>query len=95
MKKVWIVILGVLNILACGSLLLYDYVWFSEKGASLSTAFTGGLPVLIAAALALTGGIYALKRKSWKWAVSGLVVAGAAWMYCLTLAWWINYWSMA
>jgi hypothetical protein len=89
------VALGIFDIAAGGSLLLYDYVWFSEKGASLSAAFTWGLPVVIAAALALTGGICTLKKKSWKWAVTGLVVAGAAWIYCLVLACWISYWSMA
>lgn len=95
MKRVWIKILGILNIIACGSLVLYNYVWFSERGASPSNAFTWGLPVLVAAILALICGIYTLKRKSWGRAVTGLIVAGVAWIYCLILAWWIARWSMA
>jgi hypothetical protein len=86
--------LGVLNLIACGSLVFYNYVWFSERGASASNAFTWGLPVLIVAILALICGIFTLKRKSWGWAVSGLIAAVAAGIYCWILAWIIS-WTMA
>jgi hypothetical protein len=86
--------LGILNLIACGSLALYNYVWFSERGASASNAFTWGMPLLLAAILALICGIYTLKGKSWGWAVSGLIVAGAVWIYCLILAWIVS-WTMA
>jgi hypothetical protein len=87
MKRVLITILGILNMIAAGSLVLWDYFWFSDEGASVPDAFTWGLPLLIAAIVALTCGIFTLNRKTKGWAVSGLVVAGAAWIYCLILLW--------
>lgn len=89
MKRVWITILGVLNIIACGLLvgLHISIDWYN------SAAFTWGLPIIIAAILALFCGIYTLKRKRLRWAVTGLFIAGAVYVYYLTLSW-ILSWSM-
>lgn len=85
--------LGILNLIACVSLVVVHYTfWFLEWGAP--DAFTWGLPLLIAAALALICGIFTLKRKNWGWAISGLIVAGAAWIYFLILSW-LASWTMA
>ena len=83
--------LGILNLIACVSLVWYYSVWLLE---SASDAFTWGLPILIAAIFALICGIFTLKGKSWGWAVSGLVVAGAVGIFLLILAWFLS-WTMA
>jgi hypothetical protein len=59
-----------------------------------SNAFTWGLPLLIAAALALIGGIYTLIKKKWGWTITGLVAAGVVWIYFLFLSWVVS-WQMA
>lgn len=88
--KILRIVLGILNILACGSLVVVHSLtdWYA------SNAFTWGLPLLIAAALALICGIFTLKRKGWGWTITGLIVAGAAWIYYLILLWIVS-WSMA
>lgn len=91
MKRAWIKILGILNIIVGGSLVLYYCVWLLE---SVSDAFTWGLPILMAAILALICGIFSLKRGRGEWAVAGLVVAGAVGIYLLILAWFVS-WAMA
>jgi phosphatidylserine synthase len=84
--------LGILNIIACGSLVgLHYFGWFLE---SASDAFTWGLPILIAAALALICGIFTLKKTSWRWAVTGFFFAGAGWIYFLILSW-LGSWTMS
>ena len=94
MKNVWTTIFGIIDVLACISLAVFYYVWILEEGTSLSNALTWGLPVLIAAIVALVSGIYAVKKGSWIWAISGFIVAGAVWIYCLVLIWIVG-WTMA
>jgi phosphatidylserine synthase len=81
MKRVWITILGILNIIASGLLAAVYYCGFDLYTGVTQDAFTWGLPMPIAAILALICGIFTLKRKSWRWAVTGLIVAGAALLY--------------
>jgi hypothetical protein len=93
MKRQWITTLGILNIIASGSLAVrYYFGWFLEWGAP--DAFTWGLPILIAAVVALICGIFTLYKKSWGWAVAGLIITGAAWIYYLILSWLVS-WTMA
>ena len=90
MKILWVV-LGILNLLACGLLAFYYSVWLLE---SASDAFTWGLPILIAAIVALIGGIAVLKWKELGCAVAGLIIVGIAGIYLLILAW-FGSWTMA
>jgi hypothetical protein len=91
MRRVWITVLGILNLIAFGSLTTYYIVWLL---ASASDAFTWGLPVLVAAVVALICGIFTLKRKSWGWAVAGLFTACVLGIYLLALTWFLS-WTMA
>jgi hypothetical protein len=93
MKKVWITILGIINIILGSSTLgLRCYGWISK--GEISGDFIWDLPLLIPAILALICGIFTLKKRSWKWAVAGLVVASVGGIYILILLW-ILSWTMA
>lgn len=85
MKRVWITILGVLNIIAFCVLAFWYYLYF--RNGQIYEAFTWGLPELIAALLALSSGILAMKRRSWRWGVTGLVVAVAVFLYIWIFLW--------
>ena len=89
MKRVWIVTLGILNIVACVSLVIVHSLldWYAYY------AFTWGLPLLVAAIVALICGVFTLKRKSWAWAFTGLMIAGAAGIYVWILLW-LYSWTM-
>jgi hypothetical protein len=87
MKKVWIVILGVLNILAFCLLGFVYYTGFDLHLGGTSGAFTWGLIMPIAALLALSSGILAMKRKSWRWGVIGLAAAIAVFLCIWMLLW--------
>ena len=87
MNKVWITILGVLNILAFCLLAVWYYTAYDLHIGGTQRAFTWGLPEPIAAIMALMCGILAMKRKSWRWGVIGLAVAVAAFLYMCTLLW--------
>ena len=78
------------NFIACGSLVvLHNLIdWYK------SAAFTWGLPLIVAAIIALVGGIFTLKRSSLGWAVIGLVTAVAAGIYLLILLW-ASSWTMS
>jgi hypothetical protein len=82
MKRVWVIILGILNFIACGSLVGVHY-YGCVLGWGTPDAFTGGLPILIAAVLALICGILTLIRKSWGWATFGLLSAVVGGVYAL------------
>jgi hypothetical protein len=83
--KILGIVLGVLSILACSSLLvLHYYEFILEWGAS--DAFTGALPVFLAALVALICGIFALITKNWKWALTGLIFAAAGWVYAFLIS---------
>jgi len=71
MKRVWVITLGILNLIACGLLVvLYCSAdWYEPY------RFTWGLPMIIAAVVALICGIFTLKRKSWLWGFIGLFFA--------------------
>jgi len=86
MKRVGILILGIIDIIACVSLLVWHFLFILGWGAL--DAFTWGLPIFVAAITALISGIYTLKRKSWGWAVAGLifVVAGGAYAFIISYA---------
>jgi hypothetical protein len=87
------VALGILDIAAGGSLVAVYYIfWFLEWG--VPDAFTWGLPALVAAALALIGGIYTLVKKGWGWTITGLVATAVGWIYFLFLSWVVS-WTMA
>jgi phosphatidylserine synthase len=75
MNKVWIIILGTLNILAFCLLAVVYYAGYDLHTGGTRGAFTWGLSIPIAAILALISGILAIKRKSWRWGVIGLAVA--------------------
>ena len=77
MKRVWVIILGILNIVAGVSLVIV-HSWLDWHAYY---AFTWGLPLLIAAIVSLICGIFTLKRKSWRWAVTGFLFTGAGWIY--------------
>jgi hypothetical protein len=83
MSKIVIITLGILDILACLSLIVLHICidWYSFN------AFTWGLPLLIAALVALICGIFTLKTKNWKWSSLGLIVASVAWAYILFFFW--------
>ena len=83
--------MGIFNIIAGGLLIVYYWIWLLE---SASDAFTWGLPIFIAAILALICGIFSLKRRKWEWVVAGLFVVGAVGLYLLIMAW-ILSWTMA
>jgi phosphatidylserine synthase len=87
MNKVWIIILGVLNILAFCLLAVVYYAGYDLHTGGTSGAFTWGLPLPIAAILALICGILAMKRKSWRWGVIGLAAAVAVFLYLWTYLW--------
>jgi hypothetical protein len=70
--------LGILNLIAYGSLVWYDYVWLL---GSTSDAFTWGLPIFVAAIMALICGIFTLKGKGWVWAFAGSTFAVVGWIY--------------
>jgi hypothetical protein len=76
MKK--ILALNVVAFLILAVLFFYssDLDWGITK-----EAFTWGLPLLIAAILTLIGGIFTVTRKNWRWGVSSLAVAVAAFIY--------------
>jgi hypothetical protein len=90
MKEDLIIILGILDIVACVSLVIVhsSLDWYAYY------AFTWGLPLLVAAIVALICGIFTLKRKSQAWAFTGLMIAGAAGIYFLILSWVVS-WTMA
>ena len=73
MKKVWIIILAVLNLIAFGLILSY-YCWFFSA-LSIQDAFTWGLPWLIAALLSLVSGILTLTKKKWGCGFAGFFLA--------------------
>ena len=85
MKRAWIKILGIFDIIAGGSLVVTHYYEFILRWGA-SDAFTGGLPVFVAAILALICGIYTLKRKNWRWALAGFSFAGAGWVYAFIIS---------
>lgn len=85
MKRVGIAIFGILDIIACGSLLVLHYYEFILKWGT-SDAFSWGLPIFVAAILALIGGIYSLKKKTWGWGVAGLIFAVAGWVYAFIIS---------
>jgi hypothetical protein len=88
--KILRIVFGIINILACVSLVVvHSYTDWNE-----ANAFTWGMPLLVAAVLALISGIIILKEKNWGCAVSGLAIAGVAWIYYLIILW-IGSWSMA
>jgi hypothetical protein len=92
MRREWIIVLGILDLIACVLLVVMHYnFWFLEWGAR--DAFTWGLPVLIAAIVALICGIFTLKMESGAWAFTGLVIAGAAGIYFWILSWVVS-WTM-
>lgn len=80
---VWKAVLGILNIIACVSLVIAHNLidWHAHY------AFTWGLPILIAALFALIGGILTMIKTSLKWAVLSLCLAGAAGLYISILLW--------
>jgi len=90
MKKVWIIILGIIDILAFGSLLvLYSYGFILRWG--LADAFTWGLPVFIALLLTLFFGISSLKMRNWKWALTGIIIAVAGWLYGFCISFYLSF----
>jgi hypothetical protein len=92
MRRVWITVLGILNIVACGSLVgLYYYGCVLEWRKS--ALFTWGLPILVAAILTSICIVYTLKKEDWRWAAAGLFLAGAGWSYFLILSWFLR-WAM-
>jgi hypothetical protein len=93
MKKGWIIVLGILDLIACVLLVVVHYnFWFLEWG--VPDAFTWGLPVLIAAVVALICGIFTLIRESRAWAFTGFMIAGSAGIYFWILSWVVS-WTMA
>jgi hypothetical protein len=91
MSKLWVNIIGILNIIACVSLVIYYIVWLL---ASASDAFTWGLPVLVAAITASICGVFTLKRRSWRWAFTGFLAACVVGIYLLILACFLS-WTVA
>ena len=83
------VALGIFDIVAGGSLVLVHIFWLLCWG--VPEAFTWGLPVLIAAVVALIGGIYTLKRKGWGRTITGLVATCIGWIYFLFLSWVLSW----
>jgi hypothetical protein len=59
---------------------LYFYSSDLDSGIN-KEAFTWGLPLLIAAIFTLIGGIFTVTRKNWRWGVSSLAAAVAAFIY--------------
>jgi len=84
MKRVVIITLGILNIVAFISTLFIiciPYLWW---GFDMDYILSRNLPFIIIAAYTLTIGICTLKRKNWIWSIFsilGLILAGAAWFY--------------
>lgn len=59
---------------------LYFYSSDLDSGIT-KEAFTWGLPLLIAAIFTLIGGIFTVTRKNWRWGISSLAAAFAAFIY--------------
>jgi hypothetical protein len=87
-KKIWVTVLGILNFIACGSLLVFFYMeCYSEWRTSYT--FTWGLPILLAAILAFICGVFTIIKKRWAWVALGFIIAGIGWAYYLIL-WGLN-----
>jgi len=83
MKRALIITLAILNFLAFCLLAFVFYKNISSGG--MPNFFIWGLPELIAALLALIGGILTIKRKNWRWGVTGLGIVCALVLYILIL----------
>jgi len=81
MKRVWIITLGIVDILAFVSLLVLFFSFVLDWG--VTDAFTWGLPVFIAMVITIFCIIYTLKKNNWRWALSGIILAIAGWFYFL------------
>jgi hypothetical protein len=84
--------LGILNLIACVCMLVLLLIMCGWARSAL-VVFTWGLPFIIAAILALIGGIYSLRGKRLAWAISGLITAVAVGFYFFVIAW-IRSWIM-
>jgi hypothetical protein len=71
------VIFSALNLIACISLIIIHSLADWNRAAG----FTWGLPILAAAIFALIAGIFTFRKRNWGWAISGLIIAGVAWIY--------------
>ena len=80
MKRVGITILGILDIVACILLFIGAAISFLTP-RSVLLALILGLPVSAAAILTLISSVYALKRRNWRWASTGLISAVVASLY--------------
>jgi hypothetical protein len=88
MKKSLIITLGILNIVAFIStlILLGKSIYATYPDLRFEYTLTWGMPFIAIAAYALTIGIRTIKGKHWIWAIIGLILAGAAWLYFVWLA---------
>jgi hypothetical protein len=83
MKKEWMKILGISNLIAFVFILILYFLFLEESPPSfrLEYAFNDyGLPFVAGALYNLTIGIFTLKRKHWLWvvlAIFGILVAFA------------------
>jgi len=68
-----LVIVGTLTFMATGGTDLLPPMPFPMP-MGMTLIFVIAVPVLILAVLAIIGGVYALKRKKWGWALTGSIV---------------------
>jgi len=75
------IVSGALSFFALVLFILGVLVFMAVGGTDLpiqlgpALVLTIAIPILIADALAIVGGIYALKRKRWGWALAGCIAA--------------------
>ena len=87
------ILLGILDLIAFAAIIgLGVFVGISEEFYG-STWWWWDLPFIIASLLTLFGGIFALKRESMGWAVTGFFVAVGLVLYLLVLGW-ASSWTM-
>lgn len=81
MKSKWIIILTIFNFLIAGFIaIVFFFMLIKDTGP-----FTWVLPLPIGAFLAFTSGIFAIKRKSVRLGITGLIIAVATFLFYFIL----------
>lgn len=82
-KRVWIIVLGVLNLIACANMLalLGIFCYAIRIFINIGFVFSWGLPFIAVAVFTLIVGIRTLRGGNWIWAVFAPILTGAAWLY--------------
>ena len=82
-QRVWVTILGILNIVISVALILCYGIRVLEFATGI---FAFLFPVVLAAIVPLVCGIFTLKRRRWEWSIVGLIVSGMVGIYLFILS---------